>query len=374
MPTTYEQRDNWTSWDYRLKNTSPARPYKAPLEYLRMSSYGNRPLEGAYSPASAISIAEQKLKGNEYNQLVMRTYDELLEKIRSSASVGLTLAEGRKSVDMIVNRAGVVLQFFHAVKKGDFETIQRLARQAQKRKTNARKRNQSEAEDMFRDAIKSGSKSFLEYQWGWKPLVQDIQDSMEVLTEPIKSHWVDAKAKSEKRVYNTYTSQWNPFAHAYNVTKQDLSFRLQVRQGVEVAVDNPNLFLANQLGLINPVALGIELFPFSFLADWFTNLSQVANLITDYAGLTVRNGYTTKVMRGNFYDRQTNLEWSNPTRVCTYAFIKMHRTPGVLLPEFGFRAWKPWSVNRAMKACALLATLFIGDQTPPLTPRGKSLR
>ena len=59
-----------------------------------------------------------------------------------------------------------------------------------------------------------------------------------------------------------------------------------VRYAVGVKVENPNLWLAERAGLLNPAAVAWDMVPFSFIVNMFVNVGSLVNSISDFAGLT----------------------------------------------------------------------------------------
>jgi hypothetical protein len=62
-----------------------------------------------------------------------------------------------------------------------------------------------------------------------------------------------------------------------------------------VRITNPNLFLANRLGLLNLPGVAWDLIPWSFVVNMFTNMGQMVNSLTDFVGVEVSNGSSTRV-------------------------------------------------------------------------------
>jgi hypothetical protein len=54
------------------------------------------------------------------------------------------------------------------------------------------------------------------------------------------------------------------------------------------------LLQANRLGVINPLAIAWELYPFSFVIDWFVPIGSVLTAATATAGLEFVSGHTTR--------------------------------------------------------------------------------
>lgn len=361
-------------FDHTQKSKTP-KPHTSPSAYYRGRLDCDTSAAETYTAGDMFAFYKNSNDPREFNQLIMYTYEQLKEKFSDRAALGTSLAEGRESVNMIVSRANQVRSFFKSIKAGDFQTVERLARQAQARKSRARARNQSTAEDMFRDAVKGGSRNLLEYQWGWAPLVGDIQDGLKVMTGNFEPMPIKGRKSGplHRKMLKDY-SQYDNWSGGYFVERLFITFYNRVEQGCEIWIDNPNLWLANQLGLVNPIQSGMEVIPFFFMADWFLNLSQVAGALTDFAGLSVKNGYTTKstqILRVDSH--RANPYWDGDRDIVGAGF-EMDRSVGVLLPQLGVRLWKPFGVQRSINALALMTQLFIGDSTPPITKYGKYLR
>jgi len=62
-------------------------------------------------------------------------------------------------------------------------------------------------------------------------------------------------------------------------------------------VDNPNLWLANRLGLINPATVIWDLIPWSFVVNMFVNVNQMVSSVTDEVGLNISNRSVTQTAR-----------------------------------------------------------------------------
>lgn len=128
---------------------------------------------------------------------------------------------------------------------------------------------------------KSLGNKWLWYSYGVRPLIDDIHNGMDVLTRPTPSEYLEVSATRSGR--DGYIGQYSNYVWIY---KSSIRIRAKVR------VSNPNLWLANQLGLINPVQWFLEGVKLSFVVDWFSNLSQIVNQMTDFAGLEITEPLT----------------------------------------------------------------------------------
>lgn len=131
-----------------------------------------------------------------------------------------------------------------------------------------------------RTVSKSLANKWLWYSYGVAPLMQDIRNGMDVLTRPAPSTQVKGSGSAGAN------SDVGGFYRTRYVYKSRVSVRANVR------VKNPNLWLANQLGLINPIQMINEGIRLSFVIDWFSNLSQIINQFTDFVGLEITRPLT----------------------------------------------------------------------------------
>lgn len=60
---------------------------------------------------------------------------------------------------------------------------------------------------------------------------------------------------------------------------------VRVTYGAQVRIENPNLWLAERAGLVNPLAVAWDIVPWSFVINMFTNVGSIVNSITDFAGI-----------------------------------------------------------------------------------------
>lgn len=116
---------------------------------------------------------------------------------------------------------------------------------------------------------------WLEYQYGWQPLLQDVYGSCEALAKRDNQDWrVTGKGSvmekiSENRLVGRPDSSYHGFGSAVGT------------RGVFVRVDaikeNDLLLAMNSLGVTNPGAIAWELVPFSFIIDWALPVGDFLN-------------------------------------------------------------------------------------------------
>lgn len=128
---------------------------------------------------------------------------------------------------------------------------------------------------------------WLWYSYGVAPLMGDMFNAMDVLQR--EAPWTRVRGTGKASTDST-RKYW------VGITSYTDSHTCQAKCSIsaDVRVKNPNLWLANQMGLVNPVQVVNEAIPFSFVVDWFSNLSQIIMQMTDFVGLEITDPVTKK--------------------------------------------------------------------------------
>lgn len=178
---------------------------------------------------------------------------------KGSANLGVTIAQYKQSRDMIVKRttdaANVVDKAYNRL-KGDSKRVRQLRR---------------EREPLANEV--------LETEFGWRPFLSDMHAAMTSVCEDgippsvIKARGFDAHNST---LYNP-----NSYTRTVRVGKAHCTYAAVVR------VSNPNLWLLNRLGLINPAVVLWDAIPWSFVVNMFVNVNQVVSQYTSEVGLLV---------------------------------------------------------------------------------------
>jgi len=147
---------------------------------------------------------------------------------------------------------------------------------------------------------KSLANNWLELQYGWKPLLQDVHDAAEALAKYVTGQpgiWqVKASATLEDQDSGDVgLFEWPSIPGGkYNTTS-----RTTVRLGMRYTIDDALRSFMAQTGFTNPLSLAWEVLPFSFVIDWFLPIGNYLNTLTAWDGLRFLDGYTTHFTRQN---------------------------------------------------------------------------
>lgn len=170
-----------------------------------------------------------------------------------------------------------------------------------------------------REYTKTLANGWLMYSYGVKPLLSDIYNGMDVLQRPFPSTRVKGFGRAEMKQTQYPISGLPSFLFSGSVKATVAAY---------VRVDNPNLWLLNKMGLINPIQWINEGIPFSFVADWFSNLSAVISQMTDFVGLELDRPctctkYTMRESKVDDYKWGGTKEWVHFSRSLSIPAVKL---------------------------------------------------
>jgi hypothetical protein len=338
------------SWSRQRK------PYNLPLGYYVDSKKITRSSFSDPTSYRAVSDVHYGFPQSLVDAVYNECYNKFVTQLRDSSETGVTLAEHEQAKEMITARLKQLLSFTRAVKSFRFSDAADVLGIGERNRRQIFDR--LKAGKLQRDA-KGLGKAWLEFHFGWDPLVKDISQATDVLTSLFPPLRVKARAKkTEKKV--TYTSGF------YRInTGETWDERWLI--GADVLISNPNVWLANRLGLLNPAGLAWELVPFSFVVDWFVNVGNFIQSYSDFFGCTLVRPYRTESRRLVYTHYQAKGPLYTPVNNDPYwidwasEYCNVGRTPGAIPgPTLRIRPLKALSWQRGLTAASLLVGLLKG--------------
>jgi hypothetical protein len=240
----------------------------------------------------------------------------------AQASMGETLGEWRDSLGMITSRLEQLAAAARNLRRGSFSGAARalgLTKDQYGRNTKQR--------------LKTFGNQWLELHLGWEPLITDIYNANNVfMRDPFPR-----KALGRAGSSDSYVNQVANFP-THRASDQ-VHYRVGYQVRGDIHVKNPNVALAASLGLVNPVSVAWALVPYSFVVDWFVNLS-------DYLGL---------------YDGLLGCETLNTS------YTSLRRSQGVHKDETRTSVNQPWSINTLVAGRGVFVVRTLGLPPSHLT-------
>lgn len=185
------------------------------------------------------------------------------------ASFGVTVGTMKQTAAMISSKAtGLAVQ------------TEAMARRIER----ARKRGQLVKKNT------AMANAWLEYFYGWKPFFQDMHDAFHTVSSLTpEAIWVSGRATAP--VNQRHVSGTDPE-------------RILVYRGNQMAcysfrseVTNPNAWMANRLGAINPLTVAWDLIPWSFVVNMFVNVNSLIGSVSEDIGISNSGHNLTKTTR-----------------------------------------------------------------------------
>jgi hypothetical protein len=206
-----------------------------------------------------IGSAYQVTSVNEVNRAITECLGKLGDM---KVDLSVTLAETVKTVDLFADHAADLFGYLLAIKRG------------------RRPRNRF-------GTTKDLASGYLQYKYGVLPLSMEVKGAYELATEAIQRKGQILSA--ERYIKQEYNRSIGTLGNWRNVT-QDLEVGGSCKLYAEI-----NLPFARQtarIGLRNPLLLGWEIIPYSFVIDWAMPVGNFLEALTATEGLTFVGGYT----------------------------------------------------------------------------------
>lgn len=207
-------------------------------------------------------------------------------------------------------------------------------------------------------------RSWLELQYGWKPLMSDIYGAALHLVAPdrlplihVKGH---AKDGSEFEVSQSAR-------HGGSSLKYKFDVEHEAWVSMYYALSDASLAEFSSLGLINPVEIVWELLPYSFVVDWFLPVGNWLSSMTADAGFTFQGGSLSRMSKVKGATLKDVVWLDSPANkadgslpVLTGQGFNFVRTCYTSSPVPGLYFKNPLSATHVANAMALLALAFRG--------------
>lgn len=217
-----------------------------------------------------------------------------------SANLALAFAERGQTAKLMSNTVYRIAMAARALKRGQLgEVYKQLGMTKGLTKAREKRIRRSPWNERL-------SSHWLELQYGWKPLLQDVHDAAELLAHHIETdtfHEVVSGSATGNRVVvdytktdkETYAGKISNYSVGQEVQTTMVKFKLKVR------LDSQCRSILSQTGISNPALLAWELLPFSFVVDWFIPVGNYLASLDAYNGWLLAGGTKVSYTRYQFY-------------------------------------------------------------------------
>lgn len=284
-----------------------------------------------------------------------RVHNKLTEAIAGGGKAQLltAAAEWKSSLEMVTSRTLWILDSYRSFRRFDIPAVVRKLQQPVVRPA-TRPRKGS------RQTVTAG---WLEYWMGWAPAMGDIYAALDVLQRPFPKQHVSMATGYEQKDYQDMNYP------GWSEGSQQITRKGSVGVYADMEITNYNLYLMNQMGLLNPLSTGYQVIPFSFVLGWFMNVEQCLNALTDFAGVKLektgmahyqtREGSRSVFLKEWVQGPDGNWRQQNRPDFGSYSGVSRLRMPGQLPKVQLVTKFDRLSLTRAATAVSLLVEIFL---------------
>lgn len=273
--------------------------------------------------------------------------------VGSDFNLAITLGESPRAIDLITSSATRIAKSFLALKRGDLVSASvHLGLRPERSASNWKHTHK------VRDRLEHAADKWLELRYGWMPLVNDAYGATQALAQQLNNPAVQTyRARMRKPLV--------PGPNSPNIlirNGENWGYEGETRAQLIAKLTQVNRPALN--GLTDPLSLGWELLPYSFVADWFIPIGSYLQAVAlDYAltgtfveTLTRREKFHCYALRNTNSQQQ----WTTQPFFRS-ASITVTRTVSTTLntprPQFKTDTFR-W--QRAVTAIALMTRAFKG--------------
>lgn len=221
----------------------------------------------------------------EIQRAIQRAREKFMGEVGERVEGMVNLLQLNQAVEMISKRLMQVHRFTKAVRSGNvIQALNELNIHGHERRV----RVHFDARRDLRRGVKDFGSTWLEYSYGLKPILEDIHNGAKILSSDFGLRPIKTRAKES---YLRDFSRRDTSLNGGDLVKATLRGTAKATVGGNVMITNPNLFLAQKMGLTNPLEWAWELIPLSFVVDWFVNFGDFLSSLDETVGLSIQDGY-----------------------------------------------------------------------------------
>jgi hypothetical protein len=225
---------------------------------------------------------------------------EVLGKLSDQkANLAVAYAEASKVQKMILQTATRIDTARRALKRGDIASVlQQLNISRSVRKISKNYRANSRKFQKYDAQESQVHKTWLEYKYGWKPLLMDVKGTAELFAQHVLGRPLRFSVQGKKSVPFNWAeiTPYVPFGGlGTSYYTHTLTGTYTSRVKIWVEITNPHMSALQQMGLTNPALVAWELVPYSFVFDWFISVGDWLKGLSALHGLTVRRALVSNI-------------------------------------------------------------------------------
>lgn len=227
------------------------------------------------------------------------------------------------------------------------------------------RRQRAFSREHLRHPILGASGAWLEYAYGWTPLLSDVYAAVDIVfPKPVQPLNVQSSASERMQGSSLSTAAYINSTLSWDST---LRYRKKIFYELDDSAASSLYRSASQIGLTNPALLAWELMPYSFVVDWFVPVGSYLSTFDATLGLKFKAGifddkWIRRASRVSVGTGASSPSSVSTTGGCTseYSDLWFERKilgsfPSPSLPSIK----NPLSTQHALSAISLLSQTFL---------------
>lgn len=304
---------------------------------------GGTGVAGRFNSASHFDTA--LLENDQDNSLPNRALIKARNKLKSTdINLGVAFAERSATARLVGDTAVNLAKSFRHLRRGEIRRAMDVLG------ISSKKREPRGA---------NAPQKWLELQYGWKPLLSDIHGACDALSKRPSDHWLvtsKGSAKSNRTVQVKFLS----FDAGSMTARVEHSCFVRI----DALPENVAIITLASSGITNPLLIGWELVPFSFVVDWFLPVGgwlESLDAMLGYRTVGYSSSYLSRMWwdgKGDTLPPASGFQIKNSYQE-TKRVVRLVRSvsSGVPFPHFP-RFKDPRSFDHMANGLSLLATAF----------------
>jgi hypothetical protein len=300
------------------------------------------------------SVSDDITYNKAVNQLIASAESEI------SGNLAQDFAQFGQTTRLIANTATRIAGSISALKRGNFSKAIRFLTEGKPRRGHVPRRTL--------DHQKTLASNWLELQYGWKPLLQDIEGAMRSTAKLMVADTSvkEVRGSAQRLVVVSDRPKRTAGEYAPIVCDREVLTQYAVKLKMRYKVDDHLKAFAAQTGFTNPINLGWEILPYSFVVDWFLPIGPYLSALSAWDGLAFMGGTKTEFMK-QYVTINVNLQgvvFTTGQKIDESAYytrdsIRHNRVTLISFPRLRLPSLKSGvSVTHAANALALMTAAF----------------